>query len=148
QTALIDRTHAFGTVGAVALDAAGHLAAATSTGGITGKRWGRVGDTPIIGAGTWAEDNVCAVSGTGDGEYFIRAAAARQVPDRVVMHAEDVQSATKNTIADIGSLGGEGALVAMDGQGRVAFAMNSEGIYRGAISATAPAHTAIYADEK
>ena len=145
--ALVDRTHAYGTVGAVARDQAGHLAAATSTGGITGKRWGRVGDSPIIGAGTYAEDKLCAVSATGDGEFFIRASAARQVRDRIAWHGESVQAAANSTISDIGSLGGEGALVAIDAQGHVAFAMNSEGMYRGTVSSSAAAHTAIYARE-
>ena len=145
--ALFDRTHAYGTVGAVALDQAEHLAAATSTGGIVGKRWGRVGDSPIIGAGTYAEDNMCAVSATGDGEFFIRGSAARQVRDRMAWHAENAQLAADNTIADIGSLGGEGALIALDAQGLVAFSMNSTGMYRGTVGATSAAQTAIYANE-
>jgi beta-aspartyl-peptidase (threonine type) len=146
--ALIDRTHAYGTVGAVALDQAGHLAAATSTGGTTGKRWGRVGDSPIIGAGTYAEDKMCAVSATGDGEFFIRGSAARQLRDRMAWHGESVQSAATNTIADVGTLGGEGAVIAMDAQGHVAFAMNSAGMYRGTIGSSSAARTAIYANEK
>jgi beta-aspartyl-peptidase (threonine type) len=146
--ALIDRSHAYGTVGAVALDQAGHMAAATSTGGITGKRWGRVGDSPIIGAGTYAEDKVCAVSATGDGEFFIRGSAARQLRDRLAWHGESVQAAADNTIADIGTMGGEGAVVAMDAQGHVAFAMNSAGMYRGTIGSGQAARTAIYANEK
>ncbi len=145
---VIDRTHAYGTVGAVALDQAGHLAAATSTGGVTGKRWGRVGDSPIIGAGTYAEDKICAVSATGDGEFFIRGSAARQIRDRIAWHGENVQSAADNTIADIGQLGGEGAVIALNGQGQVAFSMNSAGMYRGTIGSAATAHTAIYASEK
>jgi beta-aspartyl-peptidase (threonine type) len=143
-----DRTHAYGTVGAVALDQAGHMAAATSTGGTTGKRWGRVGDSPIIGAGTYAEDQMCAVSATGDGELFIRGSAARQLRDRLAWHGESLQAAASNTIADIGTLGGEGAIVAVDAQGQVAFAMNSSGMYRGTIGSAAAAHTAIYATEK
>ena len=148
SSALLDRTHAYGTVGAVALDQAGHLAAATSTGGTTGKRWGRVGDSPIIGAGTYAEDKMCAVSATGSGEFFIRASAARQLRDRMAWHREGVQSAANNTIKDIGELGGDGGLIAMDARGRVAFAMNSTGMYRGSVGASSPAHTAIYATEK
>ena len=148
SSAVIDRTHAYGTVGAVALDQAGHLAAATSTGGTTGKRWGRVGDSPIIGAGTYAEDKLCAVSATGSGEFFIRASAARQLRDRMAWHREGVQSAANNTIKDIGELGGDGGLIAMDARGRVAFAMNSTGMYRGSVGASSPAHTAIYASEK
>ncbi len=148
HTSLLDRTHAYGTVGAVALDQSGHLAAATSTGGLTGKRWGRVGDSPIIGAGTYAEDGVCAVSATGTGEFFIRASAARQVRDRIAWHREGVQSAADNTIKDIGDMGGDGALIAMDARGHVAFAMNSPGMYRGSVGASTPRRTAIYASEK
>ncbi len=148
RTAVLDRTHAYGTVGAVALDQAGHLAAATSTGGLTGQRWGRVGDSPIIGAGTYAEDKVCAVSATGTGEFFIRSSAARQLRDRMAWHRESVQAAANNTIKDLGDLGGEGGLIAMDGRGRVAFSMNSPGMYRGSVGASAAARTAIYAAEK
>jgi L-asparaginase / beta-aspartyl-peptidase len=143
----VDRTHAYGTVGAVALDQAGHLAAATSTGGTVGKRWDRVGDSPIIGAGTYAEDGLCAVSATGDGEFFIRASAARQLRDRMAWNNEIVQSAADNTISDIGSLRGEGGLIAIDGKGHVAFAMNSTGMYRGSVGASSPVRTAIYAKE-
>lgn len=146
--ALPDRTHAYGTVGAVALDQSGHLAAATSTGGTTGKRWGRVGDSPIIGAGTYAEDGMCAVSATGTGEFFIRALAARQVRDRMAWHREGVRAAANNTIKDIASLGGDGGLIALDARGRAAFAMNSPGMYRGSVGSGNPATTAIYADEK
>jgi beta-aspartyl-peptidase (threonine type) len=146
--ALPDRTHAYGTVGAVALDQAGHLAAATSTGGLTGKRWGRVGDSPIIGAGTYAEDGVCAVSATGTGEFFIRASAGRQLRDRMAWNHESLEAAASNTIKDIGAIGGDGGLIAIDARGHVAFAMNSPGMYRGAVSAREAARTAIYADEK
>ena len=148
SSAVIDRTHAYGTVGAVALDQAGHLAAATSTGGTTGKRWGRVGDSSVIGAGTYAEDKLCAVSATGTGEFFIRGSAARQLRDRMAWHGESVQSAAKNTIADIGTLGGDGGLIAIDARGNVAFAMNSIGMYRGSVGSSSAAHTAIYASEK
>ena len=148
SSAALDRTHAYGTVGAVALDQAGHLAAATSTGGTTGKRWGRVGDSPVIGAGTYAEDHMCAVSATGTGEFFIRASAARQLRDRMAWNREDVQSAANHTIADIGTLGGDGGLIAIDARGHVAFAMNSTGMYRGSVGSSSPAHTAIYAAEK
>lgn len=146
--ALLDHSHRYGTVGAVALDQAGHLAAATSTGGLVGKRWGRVGDSPIIGAGTYAEDRICAVSATGSGEFFIRASAARQLRDRLAWHRESVQSAASNTIKDIGGLGGDGGLIAMDARGRVAFAMNSLGMYRGSVGSASAPHTAIYAGEE
>jgi len=143
----LDRTHLYGTVGAVALDSAGHLAAATSTGGLTGKRWGRIGDSPVIGAGTYAQDGVCAVSATGTGEYFIRANAARQLCDRIAWKGEALRGAADDTIADIGSLGGDGGLIALDTAGHVAFAMNTLGMYRGFIAADHPAETEIYAAE-
>ena len=146
--AALDPTHLFGTVGAVALDQAGHVAAATSTGGMTGKRWARVGDSPIIGAGTYARDGVCAVSATGSGEYFIRESAARQVCDRVAWKGETVQQAADGTMASITKTGGDGGLIAIDGEGRAAFGMNDLGMYRGAISSSAPTpRTAIYANE-
>ncbi len=142
-----DPTHSRGTVGAVALDAHGHLAAGTSTGGMTGKRWGRIGDSPVIGAGTYAADGNCAVSATGSGEFFIRASAARQVCDRIAWLKTDVQAAADATIADIGAIGGDGGLIAMDGAGRIAFAMNSSGMYRGWVTSAAPRGTAIYSNE-
>ncbi len=144
---LLDPTHLRGTVGAVALDVDGRLAAGTSTGGMTGKRWGRVGDSPVIGAGTYANAD-CAVSATGSGEYFIRASAARQICDRVEWLKSGIQAAAAATIADIGSIGGDGGVIAMDGQGHIGFAMNSSGMYRGWVTSTAPAGTAIYSDEK
>ena len=146
--AALDPTHAYGTVGAVALDRSGHLAAATSTGGLTGKRWGRVGDSSVIGAGTYAEDGICAVSTTGTGEFFIRGSAARQARDRIAWLHQHVQAAADATIADVGSLGGDGGLIALDARGRVAFAMNTSGMYRGFVSSTRTAHTAIYATEE
>lgn len=146
--AMLDPTHLFGTVGAVALDQKGHVAAATSTGGMTGKRWARIGDSPIIGAGTYARDGVCAVSATGSGEYFIRESAARQVCDRLAWKGETVQQAADGTMAAITKIGGDGGLIAIDGEGRAAFGMNDLGMYRGAISSSAPTpRTAIYADE-
>ncbi|MEL7729099.1 isoaspartyl peptidase/L-asparaginase [Citromicrobium bathyomarinum] len=143
----LDPTHRFGTVGAVALDRDGNLAAATSTGGLTGKRWGRIGDSPIIGAGTYAANGKCAVSGTGTGEYFIRENAGRQVCDRIAWNGQSIAQAADDTIASIGALGGDGGLIAMDAMGRIAFAMNTEGMYRGAASSDHPAEEAIYADE-
>jgi beta-aspartyl-peptidase (threonine type) len=147
NTAALDPTHSRGTVGAVALDVSGHVAAGTSTGGMTGKRWGRVGDSPVIGAGTYAADGTCAVSSTGSGEFYIRASAARQVCDRIAWQRVSAQDAADATIADIGSIGGDGGLVVMDGSGRIAFAMNTRGMYRGWVTSTAPAGTAIYASD-
>jgi beta-aspartyl-peptidase (threonine type) len=144
---LLDATHSRGTVGAVALDRNGHLAAGTSTGGMTGKRWGRIGDSPVIGAGTYATEN-CAVSATGSGEYFIRASAARQVCDRMAWQGSDARVAADATIADIGALGGDGGLIVMDGRGGIAFAMNTSGMYRAWLTSALAAGTAIYANEK
>jgi beta-aspartyl-peptidase (threonine type) len=144
---LLDPTHSRGTVGAVAIDVNGHVAAGTSTGGMTGKRWGRVGDSPVIGAGTYAADGVCAVSATGSGEYFIRTSAARQICDRMSLGGEDVQRAADATIADIGNIGGDGGVIAMDGKGNIAFAMNSSGMYRAWVKDTQPPAVAIYSDE-
>lgn len=148
QSAAVDRTHLFGTVGAVALDANGHLAAATSTGGMTGKRWGRIGDSPIIGAGTYAKDGQCAVSATGSGEYFIRESAARQVCDRVAWKGESLKDAAQATIMAVGAIGGDGGLIAMGPDGDPAFAINDLGMYRGRIRADDGPRTAIFADEK
>ena len=144
---LLDPTHSRGTVGAVAIDVNGHVAAGTSTGGMTGKRWGRIGDSPVIGAGTYAADGNCAVSATGSGEYFIRASAARQICDRIAWGGQDVQAAAAATIADIGNIGGDGGVIAMDGKGSIAFAMNSSGMYRGWVTSAVPAATAIYSNE-
>lgn len=148
QASAVDRTHLFGTVGAVALDADGNLAAATSTGGMTGKRWGRVGDSPIIGAGTYAKNGQCAVSATGSGEYFIRESAARQVCDRVAWNGETLAGAAQSTIMAVGSIGGDGGLIAMGSNGRPAFAINDLGMYRGRIGPGSEPRTAIFADER
>lgn len=149
HTAMVDPTHMYGTVGAVALDSDGHLAAATSTGGLTGKQWGRIGDSPLIGAGTYARDGDCAVSATGTGEYFIRDSAARQVCDRVRWNHESIEQAAYDTIMSVGSLGGDGGLIAMGADGKPAFAINDLGMYRGTVSSDSPViRTAIYGDEK
>lgn len=148
QQSALDRTHLFGTVGAVALDTHGNLAAATSTGGMTGKRWGRVGDSPVIGAGTYAKNGQCAVSATGSGEYFIRESAARQVCDRVAWKGQSLRDAAQSTIMAVGAIGGDGGLIAMGADGRPAFAINDLGMYRGRISAGQAAQTAIFADEQ
>lgn len=148
QAGAVDRSHLFGTVGAVALDADGNLAAATSTGGMTGKRWGRVGDSPIIGAGTYAKNGQCAVSATGSGEYFIRESAARQVCDRVAWNGETLANAAQATIMAVGSIGGDGGLIAMGSNGKPAFAINDLGMYRGRIGPGSEPQTAIFADER
>lgn len=145
--AALDPTHLFGTVGAVALDSSGNLAAATSTGGMTGKRWNRIGDSPIIGAGTYAANGRCAVSATGSGEYFIRESAARQVCDRVAWKGENLARAAQQTIEAVGAIGGDGGLIAMGPDGKPVFAINDLGMYRGRMVAGGAAQTAIYADE-
>ncbi|MFN3816886.1 isoaspartyl peptidase/L-asparaginase family protein [Brevundimonas sp.] len=137
----------FGTVGAVALDSEGRLAAATSTGGMTAKRWGRVGDVPVIGAGTYASNiDGCAVSATGSGEYFIRATVARDICARTAVGA-DLQSAADAEIAQVGDLGGDGGVIALDAQGNAVFSLNTSGMYRGAVSSGTDLRVAIYGDE-
>ena len=118
-----------GTVGAVALDVNGRLAAATSTGGVFGKLEGRVGDTPLIGSGTWADEHVAA-SCTGLGEYFILAGGAQDVASRVRYQGSDLQQATAGLIKDVARLGGDGGVVAVSSDGDVAFAWNSDGMKR------------------
>ena len=137
----------FGTVGAVALDRQGRLAAATSTGGMTNKRWGRVGDAPIIGAGTWA-DAGCAVSATGWGEYFIRLNVAHDICARFSYRGESLDRAAESVILDrLPELGGDGGVIAMDGQGRIAMPFNTAGMYRGWINTDGSRGTAIFAAE-
>jgi isoaspartyl peptidase/L-asparaginase-like protein (Ntn-hydrolase superfamily) len=130
----IEAGGAHGTVGCVALDRRGRLAAATSTGGTRAKLAGRVGDTPIIGAGTWADDEV-AVSCTGLGEYFIRSAAAAQVGFRMRLAGQDLGAAAAAVIAEVGALGGDGGLIAIDRTGAVALPYNSQGMARAALYA-------------
>lgn len=124
----------FGTVGCVALDQEGHLAAGTSTGGMTFKRHGRIGDSPVIGAGTWADDRTCAISATGWGEYFIRTAVAHDIHARMLHGGETLNEAAERTIQDeMGALGGDGGIVGMDREGRPTFSMNTPGMFRGAL---------------
>ncbi|HYW17464.1 MAG TPA: isoaspartyl peptidase/L-asparaginase [Allosphingosinicella sp.] len=141
-----DETLKYGTVGAVAVDIHGHVAAATSTGGLTGKRWGRIGDTPLIGSGTYADDRAGAVSATGAGEYFIRAAVASEICARIRMLGESASVAADKVIADVGSLGGSGGVILVTPQGDGGWAFNTPGMYRGMASAEGR-KVAIYADE-
>jgi beta-aspartyl-peptidase (threonine type) len=136
----------YGTVGAVAVDRDGHVAAATSTGGLTGKRWGRIGDTPLIGSGTYADDRSGAVSATGAGEYFIRAAVAHEICARIRMLGESAAVAADAVIAEVGSLGGSGGVILVTPQGDVTWAFNTPGMYRGLASAEGT-KVAIYGDE-
>ena len=134
-----------GTVGAVALDTHGHLAAATSTGGMTGKRFQRIGDSPIIGAGTYADDRSCAVSATGHGEVFIRAAVAHDICARMRFGGRSVGEAARQVIfGELAALGGEGGVIAIDAHGEIAMEFNSEGMFRAARKAGEETKIAIY----
>jgi L-asparaginase / beta-aspartyl-peptidase len=134
-----------GTVGAVALDANGNLAAATSTGGMTNKRPGRVGDSPIIGAGTYAKNGVCAVSATGHGEYFIRAVAAHHVCAAVEYRGLTLEQAAHELLHGIlRKLGGDGGLIALDHTGRIVMDFSTEGMFRAARDARGRREIAIY----
>ncbi|HVI58173.1 MAG TPA: isoaspartyl peptidase/L-asparaginase [Luteimonas sp.] len=136
----------FGTVGAVALDARGHLAAATSTGGMTNKRWGRVGDTPLVGAGTWADDR-CAVSGTGWGEFFIRCAVAHDIAARMAYRGDSLADAAGAVVMQaVPRLGGDGGAIAVDRDGNIAMPFNTAGMYRGWIRPDGSRGTAIFRD--
>lgn len=137
----------FGTVGALALDAEGKLAAGTSTGGMTNKRYGRVGDSPVIGAGTWADEG-CAVSGTGWGEYYLRTAAAHEICARVRLAGASAAQAGREVINGmIPALGGDGGAIVLTAKGEVGLPFNTEGMYRGWIGADGVPHVAIFDDE-
>ncbi|HHX8674286.1 TPA: isoaspartyl peptidase/L-asparaginase family protein [Vibrio alginolyticus] len=141
-----DRKH--GTVGAVALDQQGNLAAATSTGGVTNKKYNRVGDSALIGCGTVAENGVVAVSTTGVGEFFIRKRVAEDVAARMRYLQEDIHTACEHIIqGDLKQMGGEGGLIAIDAKGEMHFAMNSSGMYRAGINTQGELSVKIYADE-
>jgi L-asparaginase / beta-aspartyl-peptidase len=133
-----------GTVGAVALDANGNLAAATSTGGYTGKMPGRVGDSPIIGAGTYADNRACAISGTGLGEAFMRGVLAYDVAARMRYLKESLETAAQAAIANLSELKGDGGLIALDRGGNIVMPFNSEGMYRAAIDAKGRRTIGIY----
>lgn len=133
-----------GTVGAVARDCDGHLAAATSTGGMTGKAPGRVGDSPIIGAGTYAENATCAVSATGHGEFFIRFGAAFEVAARLRHAGQRLPEAAAAVIRDLAAFGGAGGLVAVDRTGALTLPFNTAGMYRGYVRGEGPLCTAIH----
>jgi L-asparaginase / beta-aspartyl-peptidase len=138
----------FGTVGAVALDAKGNLAAGTSTGGMTDKRFGRLGDAPIIGAGTWAKNATCGVSATGHGEYFIRYGVAHEISALMEHAGLSVREAADRVIMKtLKDAGAEGGVIAMDAKGNIAMPFNSEGMYRGYIRGDGEAHVFIYGDE-
>ena len=137
----------FGTVGAVALDANGHIAAATSTGGMTNKRWGRVGDTPVIGGGTYA-DARCGVSATGWGEFFLRLAVAHDICARVAYRGDSLRQAADDVILrELPALGGDGGAIAIDREGNIAMPFNTSGMYRAWVKPDGSRGVAIFGDE-
>ncbi|AVO38354.1 isoaspartyl peptidase/L-asparaginase family protein [Pukyongiella litopenaei] len=140
-----DPARRHGTVGAVALDANGHIAAATSTGGMTAKAPGRVGDTPLIGAGTFADDSTCAVSCTGHGEIFTRWTAAAEISARMRHLGETVDQAAEHVVMnDLAPNDGSGGAIAIDANGRIAMPFNCEGMYRGSVGSDLALCTSIY----
>ena len=146
--ALVEKGKYFGTVGAVALDAQGHIAVATSTGGMTNKRWGRVGDSPVIGAGTWADER-CGVSGTGWGEFYIRNAVAHDICARVAYRGDALSVAADEVINKVvPDHGGDGGAIALDRDGNIAMPFNTAGMYRAWIRPDGSRGTAIFRDEK
>jgi beta-aspartyl-peptidase (threonine type) len=136
----------YGTIGAVAVDLDGHVAAATSTGGLTAKRWGRIGDSPLIGAGTYADDRAAAVSATGLGEVFIRAAAAHELCARVRMTGAGLQEALDGVLEEVRTLGGNGGLIAVSPSGEAAWGFTTPGMYRG-MAGPDSRRVAIYGEE-
>lgn len=145
--AVFDADMKYGTVGAVARDVHGNLAAATSTGGLTGKRWGRVGDSPVLGAGTYADNRGCAVSATGSGEYYIRVGVAHEICARMRFGKEDVQTAVDAVQAEVKALGGVGGVIAVSPDGASAFSFNTPGMFRGCATSGGEFTVRIYGDE-
>lgn len=140
-----DDSRKHGTVGAVARDVHGNLAAATSTGGMTAKSPGRVGDSPIFGAGTWAENSSCAVSATGQGEVFIRFAAAHEIAARMRLAGQSLEDAAKGVVLNLlAPQGGSGGVVAVDANGAYSLPFNCAGMYRGVVTQDGVLRTAIY----
>jgi beta-aspartyl-peptidase (threonine type) len=137
----------YGTVGAVARDAEGHLAAATSTGGVTGKRWGRIGDTPVLGAGTWADDRGCAISCTGAGEFFLRAGVAQAIEARVRLLGEPVGVAADMVLAEVTALGGTGGVIVAGADGSAAWRFTTPGMNRASATAAGERRVALFGDE-
>ena len=138
----------FGTVGVVVLDSKGNLVAGTSTGGMTGKRWGRIGDAPVIGAGTYADNRSCAVSATGHGEYFVRHTVARDICARMQFAGQSLNEAAEAVIMDeLVVAGGDGGIVAVDAGGEVTMIFNTPGMYRASVSGSGVKSIGIFGDE-
>ena len=144
-TISLSEDNKFGTVGAVAVDLAGDIAAATSTGGMTNKHYGRVGDSPIIGAGTLADNRSCAVSATGHGEFFIRATCASSIASRVRWANHSLRDASEGVVCEeLLDLGGSGGIIALTPDGTAVATMNCSGMYRGVVTADGDVYTAIF----
>jgi beta-aspartyl-peptidase (threonine type) len=137
----------YGTVGAVARDTAGHLAAATSTGGVTGKRWGRIGDSPLIGAGTYADDRSAAISCTGSGEFFIRVGVGHEIGARIRLSGETPQAAADAVMAEVRALGGTGGVIVTAPGGEAVWSFTTPGMYRARATAAGLREVAVYGDE-
>ncbi len=137
----------YGTVGAVAVDSDGNVAAGTSTGGLTGKRWGRIGDSPVIGAGNYADNRACAISATGAGEFFIRLGVAHEICARMRMLNEDAKTAADHVIKELGLLGGTGGVIVAAPDGTATFSFNTPGMYRGRATSAGEKMVAVYGDE-
>jgi len=134
----------FGTVGAVALDANGHIAVATSTGGMTNKRWGRIGDAPVIGAGTYANEQ-CGISATGWGEFYLRTVAAHDICARVALRGDPIEAAAEDVINRvIPALGGDGGAIGLDARGTIVMPFNTSGMYRGWVKPDGSRGTAVF----
>jgi len=151
ELSAIDVDLKFGTVGAVALDAAGNLAAGTSTGGMTGKRWGRIGDAPVIGAGTYADNRSCALSATGWGEYFIRVGVAQEICTRLRIsestRASAAQAIADDVMAEVKDLGGDGGIILVTPEGHALYSFNTSGMYRGRADSAGMREVAIFGGE-
>jgi L-asparaginase / beta-aspartyl-peptidase len=143
----LDVEYKYGTVGAVALDSHGHVAAATSTGGMTAKRWGRIGDSPVIGAGTYADHRSCAVSGTGWGEYFLRVGVAHEICARVRLSGDSPQSAAIAALEEVRDLGGQGGVIFVSPAGHAGWHFNTPGMYRG-LASPEERKVALYSEEE
>jgi beta-aspartyl-peptidase (threonine type) len=145
ETVALSEDTKYGTVGAVARDRNGHVAAATSTGGMTNKRHGRIGDSPVIGAGTWADDATCAVSATGHGEFFIRYAVAHDIAARIAYAGKTLAEASEAVVLGVlREVGGAGGVIALDPQGNASLPFNTPGMYRGVVLAGGSVEVAIF----
>jgi beta-aspartyl-peptidase (threonine type) len=147
EISALDLEYRYGTVGAVALDSHGQVAAATSTGGMTGKRWNRIGDTPIIGAGTYADNRAGAVSATGSGEMFIRVGVAHEICARMRLLGEDAATAAETVMKEVAAIDGSGGVIVVTPAGEMVYSFNSAGMYRGKADASGR-RTAIFGDEE